>query len=164
MHLKELFDYKNNLMKDICTNPDIVSLVSDKEYTDKLGKALAYSQVFPYEFVPETIDNAQTIICFDVDIDRVQNKTFYTPVIYIWVFTHKSLLKLTKGGVRLDEISIKIDEMLNGNRFYGLGELDLQNVSRFLPINDYQGRVLTYTARDFNRSQGKRIPANRKNP
>ena len=162
MFLKELFDYKSRLMQDVCTNTDIVKLITGKPYKPGQERTLPYSQVFPYEFVPETVDNGQTFLCFDVDISRVPNKTFYSPVIYIWVFTHKSKMRLDEGGVRVDELAIKIDEMLNGNRFYGLGELDLQDVGRFAPITDYQGRVLVYTAKDFNRGQGKQMPANRK--
>lgn len=164
MYLDEFFDYKNQLMKDICCDEEIVRLVTNKEDRDVPNHTLAYSQVFPYEYVPDTVDDAQTIICFDVDIADVENKTFYLPVLYIWIFTHTSLLKLKEGGVRIDKIASAIDKNLNGSRYYGLGELELKNVTRFSPIQDYYGRVLTYQARDFNRS-GYRPPApNRKTP
>ena len=49
---------------------------------------------------------------------------------------------------------------------YGLGELNLYNVKRFAPMTDYQGKVMSFTAREFNRQYNgkKEIPANRKNP
>ena len=162
MQLNEFFDYKNMFMRDLCCNENIVKLVTDKDDSDVPNHTLAYSQIFPYEFVPETIDNGQTIICFDVDITEVPNKTFYIPVLYIWAFTHKSKMRLPEGGVRTDALASEIDGMLNGNRFYGLGELNLKNVGRFSPIQDYQGRVLTYCAKDFNRLGTKGIPSNRK--
>lgn len=163
MNLEEFFDYKNRLMKELCCNEDIVRLITDKDDSDVPNHTLAYSQIFPYEFIPETVDNGQTFICFDTDIDEVQNKTFYTPVLYIWIFTHKSKARLPEGGVRIDVLSSKIDKMLNGSRIYGLGELDLRHVGRFSPINDYLGRVLAYSTRDFNRNGTKPPPANRKN-
>lgn len=163
MQLEEFFDYKNRFMKELCCNKDIVTLITDKGDSKVPNHTLAYSQVFPYEFVPETVDNGQTFVCFDVDIAEVLNKTFYVPVMYVWIFTHKSKMRLSEGGIRIDILASKINELLNGSRFYGLGELSLKQVGRFSPITDYQGRVLTYYAKDFNRNGSKPIPANRKN-
>lgn len=163
MNLQEFFDYKNQIMKELCCNADIVTLVTDNEDSPVPNHTLAYSQIFPYEFVPETVDNGQTFICFDSDIVEVVNKTFYVPVLYVWVFTHKSKMRLPEGGVRVDRLASEIDKALNGSRYFGLGELDLDNVSRFSPITDYQGRVLTYYAKDFNRLASKQPPSNRKN-
>lgn len=155
MQLNELFNYKNQLMQDLCMNPEIVYRVTANPDADVPNHDLPYSQIYPFEFVPETVSEGKTIICFDVDIVRAPSKTTYTPVLYIYVFTHKSLLRAPDGGVLIDSISVAIDKMLNGNRFYGLGELELNSVTRFVPIADYYGRVLTYKAKDFNRVSGK---------
>ena len=162
MNLNEFFNYKNRLMQDLCCNENIVRLVTDKKDSRVPNHTLAYTQVFPYEYIPETVDNGQTFICFDVDVAEVINKTFYVPVLYVWAFTHKSKFRLPEGGVRIDKLSAEIDKVLNGSRFYGLGELDLRSVTRFAPITDYQGRVLTYIAKDFNRSASKVPPSNRR--
>ena len=51
MQLEELFDYKNQLMKDLLTTESIVRLIDDKiDMSD--AKSLAYTQVFPCEYVP----------------------------------------------------------------------------------------------------------------
>lgn len=151
-------------MKDLCCNKNIVALITDDEESDVPNHTLPYSQIYPYEFIPETVDSGQTFICFDVDIAEVVNKTFYVPVLYIWAFTHKSKMRLPNGGVRIDQLSAEIDKVLNGSRLYGLGELNLRSVGRFSPILDYQGRVLTYYAKDFNRSSSKYPPSSRRNP
>lgn len=164
MELSEFFGYKNQLMKDLCCNKQIVALVTDNPDSSVPNHTLAYSQIFPYEFIPETVDNGQTFICFDVDIADVQNKTLYTPVIYIWVFTHKSKMHLKNDGIRVDKICSEIDKMLNGSRYYGLGELNLSSVGRFSPIIDYQGRVMTYYTKDFNRNGSKPAPSVRRHP
>lgn len=162
MELRDLFDYKNQLMKDICCSKEIVTLITDNKDSKVPNHTLPYTQVFPYEFVPETVDNGHTIVCFDVDIEYVENKTFYRPVLYIWIFTHKSKMRLDEGGIRTDEIASEMDKILNGSRYYGLGELDLKNVGRFSPILDYNGRVLTYSTREFNRGASKPALAKRK--
>lgn len=163
MHLEELYQYKNQLMKDLCTDPEIVRLVTGNKDADCPSHTLPYTQLFPFEFVPETENDSRTFICFDVDVARTFNKVYYQPVLYIWIFTHKSKMRTEDGKILIDELSAVIDKKLNGNRYYGLGELNLDSAQRFVPIADYLGRVLVYEATDFNRSPGVRpMPANRR--
>lgn len=163
MELQEFYDYKNRLMKDLCSNLEIVKLVTGDANPKVPNKNLPYTQIFPFQFIPETENDARTFICFDVDIVNVPNKTFYKPVIYIWIIAHKSNMRTASQGCRTDAISCEIDHMLNGNRNYGQGELMLGPVTRFNPNTDFLGRQLIYTTRDFNRSPGmKPTPAYRK--
>lgn len=161
--LDEFFDYKNTLMEDLLTSKEVVSLLGD-DFPFEKARTLAYKQVFPFEYVPETVEEGKTFICFDVDIQRATGKTFYLPTIYIWVFAHKSRLRLPEGGVRTDKLCSKIAGVVNGSRKYGLGELDLHSVKRYAPMTDFQGKVMTLYAKDFNRvnSPNMPIPANRK--
>ena len=163
MQLSEFFDYKNKLMEDLLTNDEIVKLLDDiAELSDVY--TLAYSQVFPYEYIPETVEEAKTFICFDVDIQESISKTFLLPTLYIWVFSHKSKLRLPEGGVRTDKLASEIAKEINGSRFYGLGELNLYSVKRFAPVTDYQGKVMTFHAKEFNRASPntRPVPTNRK--
>lgn len=164
MYLDEFYDYKNKFVEDIVTNEAIVNLL-DGEFTKEGQKKLVYSQVFPYEFIPDTIEEATTFICCDVDIQEVIDKTYLVPVIYVWVFTHKSKLRLPAGGVRTDKICSEIAKEINGSRFYGLGETNLSSVRRFAPMSDYQGKVMTFRTKEFNRihENNKQTPTNRKN-
>ena len=163
MYLDEFFDYKNQLMEDMLTNQRIVSLLREDMSVED-ARDLMYTQVFPYEYVPETIEHGVTYVCADVDIQRVQNKTYLSPTLYVWVFTHKSLLRLPEGGVRTDKLAHEIVKAINGSHMYGLGELELYSVKRFSPLTDYQGKVLVFHATDFNMTAptGKPIPSNRK--
>lgn len=163
MQLEEFYQYKNQLMSDLLTDENIVRLIDDTVPIDK-AYTLAYKNVFPYEYVPDTIEEAKTFICFDVDIQEAPTKTFLYPTLHIWVFSHKTLLRLKEGGVLVDKIVSEIAKKINGSRFYGLGELDLKNVRRFTPLTDYQGKSMTFDAKDWNRP-GPRdvaVPANRK--
>lgn len=163
MHLRDFFDYKNQLMKDLLSNEKIVRLLASNTSIDK-PEDLAYTQVFPYEYVPETAQEGKSYICFDVDIAQSYNKTYYAPTLYIWVFSHRSTLRLPEGGVRPDEICAEICEQINGSMEYGLGELTLYSTKRFAPVTDYQGKRLEFHASEFNKTYngGKYIPSNRK--
>ena len=114
--------------------------------------------------MPETTETGKTFVCFDVDIQRVDNKTFLNPMIYIWVFTHKSQMRLPEGGVRTDKLCSEIAKVLDGSRYYGLGELNLYSVRRFAPMTDFQGKVMAFSAKEINRYSptGKPVPAVRK--
>lgn len=162
MNLGEIYNYKNKLMEIILTDADIVRLIDDSVPLNDSAK-LMYSKVFPYQYIPDTVEEAGTFVCFDVDVTRSMNKTKYNPMIYVWVISHKSLLKLDAGGLRVDTLTSKIVEQLNGNRYFGLGELDFYSAKRYAPTEAYQGKVLTFDAVEFNRSSptGKPIPSNR---
>ena len=164
MQLQEFYDYKNRLMQDLLTDEDITSLI-DPDGNAKDSYDLAYSQVFPYEYIPDTVDHGKTFICFDVDIQEASaNRTFLSPILYIWVFTHKSRMRLPEGGVRIDNLCVKICERINGSLDYGLGELKLYAVKRFAPMTDFNGKLITFHAKDFNKiyDPKKKVPANRK--
>ncbi len=164
MQLDEFFDYKNQLMEDLLTNEKIINLVNEEACLSNAEELLSYSQVFPCEYVPNTVEQGKTFICFDVDIQKSLSKTYLSPTLFIWVFTHKSLLRLPEGGVRTDKLCSEISKAINGSKKYGLGELDLYSVKRFAPMTDYQGKCMTFYATDFNRQfdPKKSIPSNRK--
>lgn len=162
--LRDIFDYKNQLMTDLINNARIVELLSngDSKFSDP--KRLAYTQIFPYEYIPETAQEGLTYICYDVDITKAFNKTFLQPSIKVWIFCHKSQLRLKEGGVRLDELVMEIGEMLNGNKNYSIGELELYSVTRFVPMAAFQGKQMVFDGREFNRPRNlqKSAPNNRK--
>lgn len=150
-------------MEDLLTNSEIVRLVNDT-VTLENAEALAYTQVFPCEYVPNTVEHGTTYICFDVDILESVNKTYLLPTLYVWVFTHRSLLRLPEGGVRTDKLCSEICNAINGSRMYGLGELNLYSVKRFAPMTDYQGKCMAFRAVDFNKQfdPNRPTPSNRK--
>ena len=113
MQLEEFFDYKNQLMEDLLTNPRIVQLLCDNDIIPEHPEKLVYEQVYPYEYIPDTVEHGQTFICCDVDIQRSINKTYLLPVLYIWVFSHKSKLRLPEGGVRTDKLASEIAKTID---------------------------------------------------
>ena len=163
MNLEEFYDYKNQLLEDILTDEEIVKLInSSVEIVD--AASLVYKQVFPLEYIPKTIDEGLTFICCDVDIQRALGKPLYMPTIYVWVFAHRSNLRLPEGGLRIDKLCSKICAKINGSFKYGVGALQFISSKRFAPLTDYQGRCLVFHAEDFalQFNPNKEIPANRK--
>ena len=173
MYLEEFVNYKNQLMDDLLGNEELVRLLNDKYEQTQIEHPgdLFLKQIFPFEYIPETVEDGKTFICFDVDISRMSdrreapsNKMVYSPVLYIWVFSHKSLLWLPDGGVRTDRIAQEIVKTINGSHYYGMGNLELYSVKRFSPLSDYNGKVLTFDAKDWNHTNptGRTWPQNRR--
>lgn len=164
MQLEELFDYKNKLAEDLLTTPSILELINDTVPLEN-AHSLMYKQVFPLEYVPETVEHGSTFVCCDVDVLSLPGKTFYKPVLYVWVFAHKSNIRCKSGGVLTDRLCSEICSKINGSMEYGMGELEFDSVKRFAPMTDYQGKVMTFFGKDFNRvfNPKKSIPTNRKN-
>lgn len=164
MQLDELYNYKNKLIEEILTDETIVSLINDKIPVSD-SKELVYTQVFPYEYIPETVEEGKTFICIDVDILQTSSvKPFYLPAIYVWVFSHYSKLRLPEGGLRVDKLVSKIAEKVNGSKKYGLGETELYSVKRFAPLTGFNGKCMTFYTKDFSRVHNPNSPtiSNRK--
>ena len=167
MQLEDFFDYKNQCAEDILTSRELVRLITDDpDYDMSKAGELMYKQVFPYEYMPETVEHGRTYIFCEVEAQRVSDDLTFTPVIYIWILTHKSKLRLPEGGVRTDKIVSEIAKELNGSHEYGLGRLDLYAVRRFSPLADYNGKMMTFHAKEFNKPYTVRsqftVPSNRK--
>ena len=162
--LEFLFNYKNHLMEDLLTNERILTMLSDDAATPSDPDAMMYKQVFPYEYVPETVQEGKTFICSDVDVSAPDGTTFLYPTLYVWVFTHRSLLRLPEGGVRTDALCCEIAKTINGSRRYSQGQLNLSGLKRFAPMTDFQGKCMIYRGKDFNHlyNPKRSVPENRK--
>lgn len=137
-----------------------VQLLGSSTIKNADGTLIFEGQLFPFYYTDGTNQKARTFVLVDDKIPRGSYKEIFNTVnIFIYVFTHKSLVKLVgkekvkyrqkgyKGSCRTDVLSTVIDNILNKSKIFGLKELKLDNVDIFKPpTNDYYGRVLTYTA------------------
>lgn len=147
----------------------MVKLINEEKTLETAGE-LAYTQLFPYEYIPETVEHGHTYICCEVDVMASSSRTskstrlYYRPTLNIWIMVHKSKLRLPEGGVRFDVIAAEIANTINESLFYGFKGLQLYSVNRFSPMTDYQGKVLTFIANDINWAYdpNRAIPSNRK--
>lgn len=165
MELNNFYRYKDRFIGDLLTDQTILNLLDDDcESTPTPPQKYVGTQVFPFEYIPDTVEHATTFICCDVEIRRSIDDMRMEQNILVWIFTHKSKLLLPEGGVRPDAIACRIWELLDGSRKYGLGELRGVSARPFSPTMDYLGKQLVFRAVEINRfsPSGKVIPANRK--
>lgn len=149
-NLEELTAYKALLMKYFCTDEVIGKYILNVDETLS-GKELMYRKIFPYPYVPETSESAQTFICFEVNVPLVYRYVTKKLEILVYVFTAHGLMRLPdSGGMRVDVISSAVDKILNGCKEFGLGGVKLVSAEGFRPVDGYYGRIITYQVDDIN--------------
>ena len=149
-NLEEFTVYKNTLMEAICTSDTIFNLI--KLPTDSPNiecKDLRYTRIFPYNYVPLTIETAQTFICFTVTAPNVRKGVITDLTLTVFVFTHQDLMR-TPNGMRVDLLISEIDKLINGSTKYGLGKAELRTCDMLqVPARGYVGMFASYVVKDF---------------
>lgn len=152
---------KQTILSAILSDADIMKLVTNSGTVTVPAMSARYDQVFPWKRVPKTIDEATTLITFEVAIPGTLNCAVRDFILRIYVMTHESLMKVDQGvanslgisdkGVRIDILADKIDYLLNGSEDFGFKKLELEQSNPFDPVDGYHGRTLEYSAQGFNR-------------
>lgn len=152
-NLEEFTEYKQTLMKAICTSDTIVDLMKlETDPVDITGRDMRYKRIFPYNYVPYTIEHAQTFICFTVTAPNVRDNLIAELRLTVYVFTHQDIMRTDKG-VRTDLLVSEIDKLLNGSTKYGLGKVSLKACDVMqVPARGYSGLYSVYSVKDFNLS------------
>lgn len=116
--------------------------------------------IFPCFYTDGTNESARTFILVDDKVLSVDNTGNFKSIhIFIYIFTHKSMVNLTSkekvkyknkgycGTCRTDVLSTAVDNILNQNTMFGIRRLKLSGVDIYKPLaNDYYGRTLIYSA------------------
>lgn len=148
--LKELGEYRSKIMKALCSDQEIVNLITDYPYSTVPDRSLMYTKIFPYAYDPDLTTTTDTYICFRVYVPEVMNKTFKRMSICFYVFTHQSNVR-TDHGLRCDLIAERIEELFNGSMDLGVGRLKLSGVTDINPAPKFHGLAIEYTVSEFNR-------------
>lgn len=148
--LNDLNHYEQTLMKKICSDKDIVSLLTDNENPIVPDKNLMYTKVFPFAYIPDTVQEASSFITFTITVPRVYNSLVKEVIITIDIITHESLMR-TKQGKRTTLIATAMDKLFNGSKDLGICKMDLVSVGIDIPNREYHTRRLIYSIDDWNR-------------
>lgn len=157
-NMKELTEYPDIIVQKIINSKPIIKLLHNKQQVEVPDDSVIYDKVYPYDYIPDVINDESAFVCVDSDIVKVSNNIVKAVDIYIYIFVHYKLMKLpnffkTKGN-RRDKLADEIDMLLNGSRDFGIGKLNLMSARRVRSnARDYTGRLLVYRASDFNQDR-----------
>jgi hypothetical protein len=155
---KELGQYKQSIVLKLIQSQEICKAIHYQQENfldlDDIDDptALIYKNIFPHSFVPTVTDQAKTYLAVHFSRFRNINGSFKSGIIYVSVFSHRTLFKTDYGTTRIDFLLNKIDESLNEYRGIGIGKLEFYEMDEFTVhnANTYSGAYIAYKPVDFN--------------
>jgi len=150
MYFEEVPSYRDTIMESICKCDPIIKLIRSDDKANMKVSEMPYRFIYPYGYVINKTTEAETFLCFDIYTPKVIDRTFTDFRIDFWIMAHERRMKTSKGLVT-DLLTIEIDKLINGSRCFGLGRVELITWDRFIPAEDFYGRILSYRTVDFNR-------------
>ena len=118
-------DWKNKAIELVISQDEIMELLDmdEVEADDPM-----YARIFPYNHIPQTIEETKVYITFTVNIPKITfNNVRAYPRLTVRVIAHQERMKLNMAGVsatRIDYIAKLIVNLLTKNDF-GYGKLKL---------------------------------------
>lgn len=118
-------EWKNKAIELVLGQDEIMKLL---EMDDNEADDPVYTRIFPYNHIPQTIEETKVYITFTVNVPRITfNKIWAYPRLTVRVIAHQERMKLNMAGVsatRIDYIAKLIVDLLTKNDF-GFGKLQL---------------------------------------
>lgn len=154
--LYPLMDCKDKVIEKILSSQEVVDLIDDQKIKTAPAFGLLYKKVFPYAFVPDTVDATETYICVETNIVNVKSDAICDVELIIHVISHIGIMR-TDFGTRVDALADVIDELLNHSRDFGIGKVtpvERYPTSWTLPNYNYVCRKVTYVIKNFNFRRG----------
>lgn len=143
-----------NIIK--CKNEAVAKLVA----SDKVIKAMGnddieendeamYKYIFPYLYIPYTIEGSHSYICMKVIMTGRQsvNDLFGNYSVIIWVIVNQSLMQMdgVGGATRLDHLADMVETIFAGSEAFGTKRLQLVSNTEDDLDTRHRARKLTFT-------------------
>ena len=146
----DLNQYEQILMRELCSDTNIVSILTNTESPVVPQKSLAYKNVFPFAYIPYTNQEANTFITFTIIVPRIENSLVKQMYVTFEIITHESLMRTDKGKITT-RLASALEQLFNGSKFMGISKMELVNSEIDIPTRGYHTRRLTYKVTDWNR-------------
>lgn len=155
-HLDEVIDYPQKVIRALYDNQNFVSLllnIPNANLTDLNIEDAYYEHMFDYQYVDETVTEAESFCWVDTEI-FYKSLTTKTILIDILVGVHKDIMKPSDDfktfGNRRDNLIREIDYTLRGMDIGGIGPLE--PIGRIRPVaigNKFSGKQICFSGPDF---------------
>ena len=145
----EVILYKNIVMQKLLESNILTELVDvEGEYAGH-EEDLLYKRIYPYEYIPDIIEETGCYILFDIDVElNRRNKTFNKFNLFIYTLAHVNTMR-TPTGLRPDLMVTEIEKIFEGFSILGVGEMQLVYNRRFYTGERFRGRALCFEMADF---------------
>lgn len=159
----EIIQYKQTAMNSIVSTQSIINAINSK-YDDGTAmepEDLFYTHVFPYGYLPETIETAGCYITLEVSMPSVStvNYFFKDILLTVTIICHQDIMRMTDtepcgatGATRTDYLAVEIDKLFNHKK--GMGRKEMELVSNVEGAIDpvHRCRVMRFQTQDVTKS------------
>lgn len=143
-----------NIIK--CKNEAVAKLVASDEVIEAMGNddieendEAMYKYIFPYLYIPYTIEESHSYICMKVIMTGRQsvNDLFGNYSVIIWVIVNQSLMQMdgVGGATRLDHLADMVETIFAGSEAFGTKRLQLVSNTEDDLDTRHRARKLTFT-------------------
>lgn len=147
---------KDRVVELVLSSQKIVELIGDNVYKTAPAPGLLYKKVYPFIYIPDTLDSASAIICVEANIISVKTDSVCDIELIIATMCHTDIMR-TEFGTRIDALADEVDELINHSREFGIGKLIPSTrypTDYTLPNYNYVCRKVKYTIPNFNYRSG----------
>ena len=160
--VEKIPEYKMKVLKKVLESDVIAKLLYYKsadalfrpDLTEEQKDELLYKNVYPYRFMPDTIEVQDSFITFDIGRIRALEvgydifDDYKNGQVTFYLFTHTELMR-THSGIRQDLILAELSKLFNKDRTLGIGELNIRGVEvLYMHNNKFGGYTLSFTIID----------------
>ncbi|MGF6375113.1 hypothetical protein M2140_000147 [Clostridiales Family XIII bacterium PM5-7] len=152
----DIIQYKRSVMNSIINEDIIVKAINGKDSNGVPYEPgdLYYTHIFPYAYIPGTIDVAGCYITLEMNIPQVStaNHFFKDLLISVTVICHQDIMQMCEGeplgatgATRADFVAAEVDKLLN-NSVGIVGTKELERVSNIEGAIDpaHRCRIIRY--------------------
>ena len=158
---------KQTVLRALLSDEEIVKILRNSNEVCVPDMGLRYTQIFPWMYVPETVEKANSFIGMRIRARNPVNAAAKTYELTIYVMCHKEHMRMNRdvcealgldvkdSGSKVDVLADKIDFLLNGSTDMGFSKLELVDSDEFKPAEKHHGRYITYRVTGWNRYGNK---------
>lgn len=162
--LDDMTLYKEAIIRKIAASQKVIGLLVNDPMIDMdsdEANDIIDRNIFDYDYIDRTVQRSDAYIMVDSELDYPTSGTMNQWRVYVQIVCAKTFNsmdhKIFKGvsGNRRDNLAQEIDALLNGERFIGIGDLELLSAAPANVPDTFTSMLLTYRVHDFRR---ERIP------
>lgn len=160
--LDDMTRYKEAVIRKIAVSQKVIGLLLNDPNIDldsDEANDVIDRNIFDYDYIDRTVQRADAYIMVDSELDYPTSGSMNQWRVYVQVVCAKAFNsldhKIFKGvpGNRRDNLAQEIDALLNGERFIGIGDLELLSAAPASVPDTFTSMLLTYRVHDFRRER-----------
>lgn len=149
-------EFKKTTIAKLVESDELITAMGNKDVEE--NDEAIYKYIFPYFYIPYTIESAKSYICMKVNMTGASSKNdlFGHFSVIVWVISHQDIMRMdgVDGSTRVDYMSSIVEKLLNGSDAFGTQKLQLVTNTEDSLDMKHRCRVLTFKTMDISSPLG----------